>query len=278
MTRHLDPDFDQRISDWFEEDPTIAPREVLGTVLAAYPSIPQRRTWRAPWRLPTMNPATRLAGAAVVLLLVVGGAALFLRPATNVGPPPSSPGPSPTTVAPSSAVPAGSPVAVAPGPSGFDQVHVSDLYGYGMRYPAGWTFKAGAYLNRKDYTPALSEDLADFYNDPTSGHGVMVTSGPVGASSDLATWATFVNGAVASSFGTYLGGLDTCTRPTRSLIVGGEPATEVDFICKGGTWLYVAVIHRGYAYQIAWLDDGGLTAPSLRELFDQFLLSFTFTR
>ena len=40
---HLDPAFDPRIADWLEADPDRAPREVLDTVLAALPSIPQRR-------------------------------------------------------------------------------------------------------------------------------------------------------------------------------------------------------------------------------------------
>ena len=31
MNRAIEPTFDQRIADWLEEDPTMAPREVLGT-------------------------------------------------------------------------------------------------------------------------------------------------------------------------------------------------------------------------------------------------------
>ena len=47
MNRPLDPTFDQRLADWLEDDPSTAPREVLGTVLAAFPSIDQRRATRA---------------------------------------------------------------------------------------------------------------------------------------------------------------------------------------------------------------------------------------
>ena len=47
MNRSTTPDFDQRIADWLEEDPDQAPREAMATVFAAYPSIPQRRAWRA---------------------------------------------------------------------------------------------------------------------------------------------------------------------------------------------------------------------------------------
>ena len=43
MKPRSDPTFDQRLADWLEDDPTFGPREVLDTVLAAYPSIEQRR-------------------------------------------------------------------------------------------------------------------------------------------------------------------------------------------------------------------------------------------
>ena len=74
MNRPTEPDFDQRIADWLEDEPNLAPRQALETVLAAYPSIPQRRTLRAPRRFPTMNMPTRVAAAAVIGVLAVGGA------------------------------------------------------------------------------------------------------------------------------------------------------------------------------------------------------------
>ena len=84
MNRSTELDFDQRIADWLEDDPNLAPRQVIETVLAAYPSIPQRR--RAPWRFPTMTLTFRLATAAVIGALVLGGAFLLTgggsRPST----------------------------------------------------------------------------------------------------------------------------------------------------------------------------------------------------
>ena len=53
MNRSTEPDFDQRIADWLEDDPSLAPTPGDETVLAAYPSIPQRRAVRVPWRFPT---------------------------------------------------------------------------------------------------------------------------------------------------------------------------------------------------------------------------------
>src|SRR5450759_4633159 len=97
MTRPTDPLFDQRIADWLEDDPRHAPGQVLETVLAALPSIPRRRVSRLPWRFSTMNMLTRLAAAAVIGVLAVGGTLyLVQRGQPAVG------GPSPTPAASSS--------------------------------------------------------------------------------------------------------------------------------------------------------------------------------
>jgi len=92
MTRRdLSPEFDLRIADWLEDDPDDAPEAVLDTVLAAFPSIPQRRASRVPWRFVTMNRFAQLGAAAAIAIVLVGGAVLVLRPGGNVGgPAPSS--------------------------------------------------------------------------------------------------------------------------------------------------------------------------------------------
>ena len=102
MNRPLDPTFDQRLADWLEDDPSFAPHEVLGTVLAAYPSIEQRRAPRVPWRNPIMN--RYLLPLAAALIVAIGAAYLLFRPATTIGPTPSasaSPAP-PASVTPAS--------------------------------------------------------------------------------------------------------------------------------------------------------------------------------
>src|SRR4029079_17676667 len=43
MNRSTELDFDQRIADWLEDDPTLAPRQVIQTVLATHPSHPPQR-------------------------------------------------------------------------------------------------------------------------------------------------------------------------------------------------------------------------------------------
>jgi Protein of unknown function (DUF4232) len=82
MTRP--PTFEDRLDDWLEDGPTDAPGPVLDTVLAAFPSIPQRRgAWRIPWRsTPMLGFARAVAGLAIVI--AVGAAVLLLvtRPTT----------------------------------------------------------------------------------------------------------------------------------------------------------------------------------------------------
>jgi hypothetical protein len=105
-----DPGFDHRIADWLEADPDRAPSEALDTILAALPSVPQRRAMRVPWRLPTMFP-NRVAFAAIAIILVVAGGGLAwsrLGGTSGVGTTPQvTPSPSPST--PPSPTPSASP-------------------------------------------------------------------------------------------------------------------------------------------------------------------------
>ena len=60
MTRPTDPQFDQRIADWLDEDPRRAPGSLLDTVLAAIPSTPQRRASRVPWGSSPFDGSSRM--------------------------------------------------------------------------------------------------------------------------------------------------------------------------------------------------------------------------
>jgi hypothetical protein len=92
MTR-ITPEFDQRIADWLEDDPGPAPRQVETTILAALPSIRQRRNgwFRAGGRTLDMPNFMRFAAAAAIV--AVAGAALTIL---NQAPGTGGPGPSPT--------------------------------------------------------------------------------------------------------------------------------------------------------------------------------------
>ena len=92
MNRSTEADFDQRIADWLEEDPAGHRPRRSTTVLAAFPSIPQRRAIRVPWRFPRMTMPVRLAAAAVIGALVLGARLLFIgggsRPLSTIRTPP----------------------------------------------------------------------------------------------------------------------------------------------------------------------------------------------
>ena len=233
--------------------------------------------------------SSRLIVAAAVALAVVVGGALLLRPGGNssVGGPSPAPSASNTTSAASSPTlrPTTAPT-LGPTPTSvlvpvgeLTQPHASDLYRYEVRFPADWQLNAGTADGVPDTVPSdLSLGRDDMYSDTASGsgHGLMVTSAPLGAKTDLAAWSALVTHQVGTKFGSYLK-LAACNQSTRTLVLDGEPATEVDFQCPGATWLWVTAIHGGRTYQVAWLDDGGFEVETLRPLLDRFLATFTFT-
>ena len=207
-----------------------------------------------------MTTLARALVAAAIIGLAAGGA-LFIQRSNEALV--SGQLASPTVAAPRPTVgPEASPAAA--GPQGFTEAYLSELYSYGLRYPATWTMTPGTVANRSDYLPELAEGRADFYGDTMSGHGLMVTSAPVSSErTDLAAWSAFVANAVPQKFGGYLG-ISTCAESTRALTVDGELANELDFICPEHDWLWVTAVHAGRAYQIAWLDDGGFDSDYLR--------------
>lgn len=114
----LDPDFDSRIADLFEADPDRAPNAVLETVLAAFPSIPQRRAIRVPWRFRSMTLSARLVAAAIAIAIVAVGGALFLRPGGSNVAAPSALVPSPRPSTAPTVSPSASPSTSAPASPG----------------------------------------------------------------------------------------------------------------------------------------------------------------
>ena len=105
--------FDDRIAEWLEDDPLQAPPQVLQTVLAALPSVPQRRAGLA-W-LPAALPRAWQLAAAVVLVLAVSFLALQALNPPSVAPsqsPQTTPVPTPTGIPPTA-----SPVPAAPVPA-----------------------------------------------------------------------------------------------------------------------------------------------------------------
>ena len=161
----MNPGFDQRIADWLEDDPDDAPEAVLATVLAAFPSIPQRRATRVPWRFPIMSTFSRLAVAAIAVLVVGAAGILALRPGTNAGgslatpPPTSSLTPSPTSVPTDAAAPS------VPPP--LSQEFSSARNGISMAYPAGWQVRRATAPWSATLWPDFADPAGDVLYDGT---------------------------------------------------------------------------------------------------------------
>jgi hypothetical protein len=276
---------------WLEAGPTEAPDHAVETALLRIQTTHQERDIRVPWRVRPMSTTARLAVAAIAIAVVAVGGALILAPGGNSsvgGPTPNPAGSASTTTsaAPSSTPPPSASSSPVPTPAptlvpvgSLDQTHVSDLYGYSVRYPSNWHLSAGTNPGIPDNLPELSAGRSDFYGDttPGSGHGLMVTSAPLRSTrTDLTSWSTSIAHQVVSTFGPYLH-IGACVQSARTLVLAGEPANEADFICPGATWLFVTAIHGGRAYLVAWLDDGGFDSVSVRALLDKFLETYSFT-
>jgi hypothetical protein len=130
MTRSDEPLFDPRIADWLEDDPHAAPDQALDVVLAAFPSIKQRRALRVPWRSNTMSLPLRLAAATFIAAVLVGGGIYLLGPRA-IGPGADA-SPSPVAGSPSPAPLAEGPL--APG----QYVYNGDGVRVTVSVPGGW--------------------------------------------------------------------------------------------------------------------------------------------
>ena len=272
MNRFADPGFDQRVADWLEDDPDNAPPIVLGTVLAAFPSIPQRGAWRTRWRFATMFVPARLAATAVLVLLVAGGGIYLLgRTNPSVGGPTATPAASTTTAPPApTQLPASGLVPFT-----------SPLYGYTVSVPKGWGVRPATRMldgmeapwvtsetpTRPGPDSTAIDDVESSGNDrPGAPEGALV----VGASLTPpgATLESWTSGTAPA----------TCGSPTSqdSITVDGEAATLSTFVaCQGTSHLWVTVLHGGYAWHIVWLDlPGSETADAV--FFDQVLSTFRF--
>jgi hypothetical protein len=104
-----DRSLERAARSWIEAGPTQAPDRVVEAALLQIETTTQERDWHVPWRLPKMNTPARVATAAVIGVLAVGGAFIVLRPSgAFVGVPGPTPTPTPTA--------SPSPVALPEGP------------------------------------------------------------------------------------------------------------------------------------------------------------------
>ena len=114
-------DIERSLDQFLAEGPETVADRALQHALDEIDRTPQRRDLFARWRFLTVTPYPRLAAAAIVAVVVVGGALFVLSPRSGVGPPATTPNPTvaPTTavVAPTAAVVAPTAAAVKPSPT-----------------------------------------------------------------------------------------------------------------------------------------------------------------
>ena len=101
-----DRSLERAARSWIEAGPTQAPDRAIEAALLRIQTTSQERDLRIPWRLPKMTTPARVAAAAVIGVLAIGGAFYLISPGgrSNVG----GPGPSPTVSPSASAVPSSS--------------------------------------------------------------------------------------------------------------------------------------------------------------------------
>jgi hypothetical protein len=188
MKRSDEPLFDPRIAEWLEEDPYAAPDQALDVVLAAFPSIKQRRAWRVSWRVPGMNAPLRLGlTAAAVGAVVIGGLyALNPTPSGPGGLGGPTPTPEPTASSSTSASPTTSPLDTSKWTP-----FTSTRYGFSIAYPADWEAEPASH----DWT--FPADAVDFLGGgsehfelkiPDQGVGVNAWSVAVEPGTSLDVW------------------------------------------------------------------------------------------
>ena len=134
-----DRDFERVAAAWLANGPQEVSDRVLDSVADQIHLTRQRRARRAPRRFPTMTTPTRVAAAAAIGVLAIGGAFFVLRPDRSaVGRLPRHLRPPPRR-APAVASPSASPVVLP----ALTQAYTSERNGFAVSYPAGWTRDAG---------------------------------------------------------------------------------------------------------------------------------------
>ena len=96
-----DRSLERAARSWLEAGPTQAPDRAVEAALLRIQTTPQERDLRIPWRLPKMSTPARVAAAAVIGVLAIGGAFYLISPngRSSVGVPGPTPAASPSVSA-----------------------------------------------------------------------------------------------------------------------------------------------------------------------------------
>jgi hypothetical protein len=276
MTVKDQGDFDPRLADWLEADPNTAPEPTLEIVLAAFPSIRQRRATRVPWRFPSMSTTPKLAlGATAVIAVVLGGSAVYFgAPQQHVGGPPPSASPS-ASAAPSSAPSASpSPQAAATVPVDWT-TYTSSRFAYSIDVPASWSLTPAKYdwpnIARGAFGAGLPEkggQTMDVFGQTPPGIYVWVTSVPITSGKDEA--------ALLASFDSQNAAFCNSTSNRHDITLDGVAMRQEDQVCAQSVQV-VEVLgaskDRFFEINLISSSERGLSDTD-RATFDRFLSSF----
>jgi hypothetical protein len=263
--------FEDRLSEWLEDGPVDAPDAVVDTVLAAFPSIPQRRgVLRVPWRFPFMNGYARaLAGIAAVAVVAVVALTLLNRPQTGVIGAPASPAPSPSA-APS---PSPTPINTATWKS-----FTSARHGATILYPSDWTATAATapWPAGVEAQPPPNPMLDAFTAPGINGPAFVVVSQSTKGVTDASWLATYEkNGAAKYPLMCW----PSAATMEQKMLTGGEPA-YIHGGLEGCGFTEAIAFSGGRVWELtAYQDPSTATFPVFdRALFDAFVSTVTLDR
>ncbi len=138
-----DRSLERAARSWLEEGPTVAPDRPVEEALARIQTTPQERGPLVPWRLPTMNPAMKIAGVAVLAVAAIAGSLYLLG--GNGGGIGTQPTPSPSDTPSATVAPTPDPTPTPIDASTWT-TYVSDTYQFSIQHPADWTVRPSTHV------------------------------------------------------------------------------------------------------------------------------------
>jgi hypothetical protein len=262
-----DRSLERAARSWIENGPTEAPDRAVEAALFQIQTTPQERDLRIPWRLPTMTTPARVAAAAVIGVLVIGGALVVLKPGTSsgIGGPGPSPSPSPTPTASPTLSPSPS-VATIVVPA-MTTTFTSTRHGFNISYPAGWTATPAT-----ESWLSTAPDQAAAFMDRLRGRDALlvVTSKPLGKGETPDIWKA----AYVAQFGQDgVGECDVMPPDWPSILIGGREGfldgndcTSDSIVASNGRFFEAVVFVDGRVY-LFWLD-GAVNIEYFRALLE----------
>jgi hypothetical protein len=265
-------DPDSILSAWLDEGPTDLPDATRRAILTSLPTTPQaRRGPFAPWRFAFMTSTTRLAAAALVAVVAIGGAIYLIGQRSGVGGPTPTPTATARPTSQSTAAPTSAPPAATldvPLDTSLWTAFTSARNGASAKFPPGWDITGATaswiWQSQDPGPPANAIDTAE----ATDRRALEISSQklPPGMSED-AWWSDYTaqGGPVPFCFPSSRSGYETVTVDG---IVGYLHGGQV-----GCNFTEVIVVTGGRAYQLSAFVNVDVATQGVfsRPLFDAWL-------